>query len=216
MKIANIFNRNPLRPNQRDMLIEGEKVKSLVSYYDPSSAKKGNDASIIAVCASTVEGNVFVLDAIALPEVSPTIGFDNQIRGVVATLEKHHCNSVWVETNFSMSLAAEIRKWCKERKKKISIKDTRRTSTQNKEIYISDAIEPLLKTGRLHIHDRVWKNSDFLTEMRTFPEGKHDDVIDAISGCIHELKIPGIQFTGKENDLTRTPLHRAPRVVVVN
>lgn len=125
--------------------------------------------------------------------------------------KKNNCNEIYVEINRNDTLAIELRRYAKERKKKrISVRETFRT--QHKETFIADLMEPLIKIGRLYVRDKVFSNTILKDEMRKFPAGKTDDHIDAIAGAINELKIKGVSF-GDEKRLTKHPLRHSPKVI---
>lgn len=205
--------RNPLKPFVTPMKINGEDIRDLKAFWDPATGARNRDASVISVCASTEEGNVYIVALEALPAVSKDTAFDKQMQRVLDICSACHVNKIFVEVNFVRTLATELRRFAKAQKKKVSIQESVRS--QNKRDFIGDNIEPLIKVGRLYCTERILIDSDLKKEMRDFPTGKHDDHIDAVAGCIAELKIPGIQFKD-EKGLTDKPLRYAPVPVVVN
>jgi phage terminase large subunit-like protein len=54
-------------------------------------------------------------------------------------------------------------------------------------VFIAQIMEPLIKVGRLFVHERVRDKSAFLDELQAFPRMKHDDCIDAAAEAISNL-----------------------------
>lgn len=60
-------------------------------------------------------------------------------------------------------------------------------------------VEPIFEAGNVHVLRGDW-NADWLTELRAFPSGKHDDQVDNISaGWIHFQKKTGTIETSRTN-----------------
>jgi hypothetical protein len=68
-------------------------------------------------------------------------------------------------------------------------------ATKNKEIRIRTAIEPLLNDGLLYVERQIY--SDVINELRRFPLGKPDDILDAISLAESGTYVP---FADDENE----------------
>ena len=51
--------------------------------------------------------------------------------------------------------------------------------------------------------------------MRAFPNGKHDDTIDAITGALHALKMKNVSFN-KERNLSEIGFQGQPKVMYIN
>jgi phage terminase large subunit-like protein len=49
---------------------------------------------------------------------------------------------------------------------------------------------------RLYIHAMPWKDTPFKSELGDFPNGRHDDCIDAVAGAIHALSPHRIETAG--------------------
>lgn len=67
--------------------------------------------------------------------------------------------------------------------------------TQNKRVFIAQTLEPLIKIGRMYVHERVAKNSNFMSELEDFPNNAHDDCIDAVSESISHLPEPAVDVS---------------------
>ncbi len=48
-------------------------------------------------------------------------------------------------------------------------------------------MEPIFEAGNVHLTKGSW-NEDFLNQFARFPNGVHDDMVDAVSGAFHMLK----------------------------
>jgi predicted phage terminase large subunit-like protein len=47
---------------------------------------------------------------------------------------------------------------------------------------------PIIESGRLHLDKRAFWLRDFETELLSFPNGKNDDQVDALSQFLHWFK----------------------------
>ena len=62
-------------------------------------------------------------------------------------------------------------------------------------VFIAQTLEPLIKVGRMYVHERV-KETPFMDELQAFPQPRvHDDCIDATSGAISHLTNLAVDVT---------------------
>ena len=67
---------------------------------------------------------------------------------------------MFVEENFSATLASELRRVARELK--LSINVIPKFRSQNKLHFIAQTLEPVIKIGRLYVHERVKNETPFL------------------------------------------------------
>ena len=91
---------------------------------------------------------------------------------------------MYVEENFSATLANELRRVAREMK--IMVQVVPKFRSKNKMVFIAQTLEPLIKLGKMYVHERV-KETPFLDELQAFPRMKHDDCIDATAEAISHL-----------------------------
>ena len=128
---------------------------------------------------------MFVHDIRILSAVDSDRSFENQCKEIIETCAKHKIGHVFVEENFSATLANELRR--KAREMKLAITVIPKFRTQNKLQFIAQTLEPVIKVGRLFVHENVKNNTPFLEELSAFPRAKQDDCIDATSEAISHL-----------------------------
>ena len=125
-------------------------------------------------------------DVAVLSAVDDDRSFDNQCKEVIALCAKHKIGHVFVEENFSSTLANELRRVARELKLAINVIPKFRS--QNKLHFIAQTLEPIIKVGKMYVHERVKDNTPFLDELQAFPRAnKMDDCIDATSEAISHL-----------------------------
>ncbi|MDY0198952.1 MAG: phage terminase large subunit, partial [Tenuifilaceae bacterium] len=64
-----------------------------------------------------------------------------------------------------------------------------------------NAVAPILEAGNVHLLREEW-NNDFVEECASFPNGKHDDDVDAMSQALNRLRdVNAVDMTPTEQDL---------------
>lgn len=186
-------------------LVDGQVVRDLVAFWDPSSAKEGRDDSVLALLAMTEKGDVYVLHVELLSEVEPGQSFDIQCEEVLNVISTFGLERVCVESNFSPGLAGQLKKCARRRRRRVSVKPVHATGgrgkfkagiSRSKPNRIARALEPVMKTG-FYVHHNVWHGSDLRQQMIDFPGSKKDDILDAIAWAIYELRVPGVEKLGE-------------------
>tara|TARA_B110000503_G_scaffold132381_1_gene208272 strand:+ start:5265 stop:6734 length:1470 start_codon:yes stop_codon:yes gene_type:complete len=169
-------------------------VSRVCAAWDAATGLKGRDASVLSICARDQDGNTFVHDVITLTAVDKeTKDFTGQCREIISSCAKHKISHVFVEENFSQTLANELRRTAREMK--IMVQVIPKFRNKNKMVFIAQILEPLIKVGRLFVHERVRDHSLFLDELQSFPRMKHDDCIDATAECISNLPNIAVDVT---------------------
>ena len=190
-------------------------IKDLRAYYDPASGLRNRDNAVLAVVAKDEQGRKYILDAAVLPPML-TEGEDRfapQFHMILEVCKRTLCNTILVEKNFSSTLGSELRKYAKSVNARVRIKETNRTSKQNKIEFIAEHVGTNLTAGLLHIHEDCFRQ--FKSELEDFPKGRHDDRLDAVAGAIAELSPTRVDQSGTKL-LNEKGFHRNPTVHLVN
>lgn len=180
------------------MRIGDKRITRLCAAWDPATGLKGRDASVLAICGRDEEGYVYVHDVIEL-DAAVKKDFQRQCEQIIDVCSKYHIGHVFVEENFSPTLQNELRRTALDKKKKVVVMPVFRQ--KNKLAFMAQQLEPVVKVGRMRVHEQVKDNSHFLSQLQEFPYTRHDDCIDAVAEAINHLpepmtdvsKIPSIQ-----------------------
>jgi predicted phage terminase large subunit-like protein len=163
-----------------------KQITRLCAAWDAATGLQGRDASVLAVAARDPDGNTYIHDMVTLSAVDKnTKDFTGQCREIINTCKAHKISHVYVEENFSSTLANELRRVAREMK--IMVQVVPKFRNKNKMVFIAQIMEPLIKVGRLYVHERVRDQSNFMDELQAFPRMKHDDCIDAAAEAISNL-----------------------------
>ena len=181
--------------------VEEQEIKDITAYWDPATARKQRDDSALAIVASTVKGDIYVVYLQALSAVTVDEGFGIQCEEVVTALRAYGLERVHVERNFSEELSSTLRRKAKEMGYRLKVISEFRGTTgkaksfagQNKFKFIADQIDPAIRTNHFYVHTSIWEQSKLKGQLADFPMGKKDDLIDAISGAMEVLKRPKIK-----------------------
>ena len=161
-------------------------ITRICGAWDSASGLRGRDASVLSICARDDEGNTYIHDLKVLSAVDEkTKDFTEQCREIILCCAYHKLAHVVVEENFSATLANELRKVARDMKVFVQVIPKFRTT--NKRVFIAQTLEPIIKIGRMYVHERV-KNTPFFDELQAFPRPRMtDDCIDATSEAINYL-----------------------------
>jgi len=166
----------------------GEHEISGVSlYWDPSSGRAKSDGSVCAlVYRDDKNSTVFVHDMLYTRVLDDELyPLANQCENVLAFMGKYGLNRIGIEINGIGNALPEIIRNTAI-KKHMPINIVQIANHTKKEIRILNAIEPVLTTGRLYMHEKV-KQTMLLSEMLAWtPMGsnEHDDGLDALAGAL--------------------------------
>ena len=162
-------------------------------YWDPSTGRHNRDGSVCAlIYRDDKNRNVFVHDVLYMVVEDEDIHpLANQCENILCFMQKHRLTRIGIETNGIGNALPEILRDIAN-KKQININITQISNHINKETRILNALEPLLSTGHLYMHENI-KQTMLLSEMLAFtPVGskEHDDGLDALAGAISMMPIP--------------------------
>jgi len=155
----------------------------VVTFVDPAISQKqtADDTSIVTVGLDKENNNVYVID-VRRWKMLP----DEIINNLFNVVNTFHPQKVGIEINsYQKMLEIEIRKEMKKRNNFFLLEW--QTSSMNKEAKILSALQPRYNNVAI-IHQLRWKNVNELeAQLLKFPNGKHDDIIDALSMAIMML-----------------------------
>lgn len=160
-------------------------VKDLqvVTFVDPAISQKqtADDTSICTIGLDKKNNMVYLID-LRRGKMLP----DEIISHIFEVVNKYHPNKVGIETNaFQKMLEIEIRKEMRKRNTFFLLEG--QTSSMNKEAKIISALQPRYSNLTI-LHPKRWANIDELQwQLLKFPNGKHDDCIDALSMAVMML-----------------------------
>jgi predicted phage terminase large subunit-like protein len=183
--------------------IENYEISGAAFYWDPSSGRVNSDGSVcVLIYRDDKTSTVFVHD-ILYTTVSDEDMYPlaNQCETVLNFMKKHNIGRIGIEINgIGNALPEIIRNTAL--KKQMAINIIQISNHIKKETRILNAIEPILMTGRLYMHERI-KQTMLLSEMLAWtPMGsnEHDDGLDALSGALAMNPFP-IRAINKRNQI---------------
>ena len=162
-------------------------ISGVSFYWDPSSGRTKSDGSVCALIYRDDKNRIAFVHDILYMNVSDDdlYPLQNQCETVIDFMHKYNLNKIAVETNgIGNALPEIIRVTALQKHNNINI--TPISNHTKKETRILNAIEPLLTTNRLYMHERI-KQTMLLSEMLAWsPMGshEHDDGLDAIAGAL--------------------------------
>ena len=175
-------------------------IQRLVAAWDPATGMRGKDQSVLSIVARDMDGFIYVHDVIELPSAKEK-DFSYQCEMIIDVCDKHKVGHVYVEENFSPTLQNELRRTARDKKKQVVIIPEFRQ--QGKLNFIAQQLEPVIKIGKMKVHQRVLDNSHYMSQLEEFPYCRFDDCIDATAMAISKLPEPAV-------DVTKIPLIQSP------
>jgi len=168
-------------------------ITGVAFYWDPSTARQNHDGSVcVLIYRDDKNRNIFVHDIVYMvvseDDMHP---LSNQCESVISFMQQHHLNRIGIETNGIGNALPEIMRDIAQ-KRQVSINITQISNHVKKETRILNALEPLLSTGHLYMHEGI-KQTMLLSEMLAFtPVGskEHDDGLDALAGAVSMIPVP--------------------------
>ena len=185
---------------KKDYFMEYENPPSLESlkvytFIDPAISQK-QEADFTAIVTIGIDQNnrIYVLD-IFHERVEPS----DSINALFEIVKKYRPDRVWVEVvAFQKMLALEIRKQMNIRNTFFNLDEI--TPMWEKNSRIKTILEPRYSNINI-LHPKYNKNTkDLELELLKFPNGKHDDIIDALSWVVRMAEVESYG----DNDYVRT------------
>ena len=179
--------------NHRLACIGVHEISGVSFYWDPSSGRANSDGSVcVLIYRDDKNRNVFVHDVLyMLVADNDLYPLRNQCETVLDFMQNNFLNKIAVEINGIGNALPEIIR-TNALKKHMHVNITQIANHTKKETRILNAIEPLLTTGHLYMHERI-KQTVLLSEMLAWtPMGskEHDDGLDALAGAVSVMPAP--------------------------
>ena len=168
-------------------------ITGVAFYWDPSTGRQTCDGSVcVLVYRDDKNRNVFVHDVLYMnvsdDDMHPLA---NQCDRVLGFMKKHHLTRIGIEINGIGNALPEImRNTAQHHQIQINILPI--SNHTKKETRILNALEPLLSTGHLYMHEKI-KQTMLPSEMLAWtPIGskEHDDGLDAVAGAVSMMPTP--------------------------
>lgn len=150
------------------------------------------DESAIVVCGMDKDWKLYVLDYIK-GRWRPS----DLVARLFETRGKWHPHVCGMETNgFQRTLKLACEEEMRRQKNYFHIEEIKTGPERSKNDRIK-TLEPFYRNGSVS-HAAWMKGKDLEAELQTFPKGKHDDLIDAMSMCLPMLH-PGISLSDESD-----------------
>lgn len=168
-------------------------VTGLAAYWDPSGGRIKSDSSVcVLIYRDDQNRRVFVHDVRYLTVSDQNLHpLATQCEMVLDFMCTHNLTRIGIEVNgLGNALPEIIAETAKKRSQRVIVQKI--ANHRRKETRILDAIEPVLTTGRLYVHESV-RSTPLLSEMLGWsPLGtfQHDDGLDALAGALAIQTIP--------------------------
>ena len=174
----------------RNVRIGEHLITGVCLYWDPSSGHTSADGSVCAlVYRDDKNKTAFIHDILYLTvEDNDIHPLATQCESVLSFMQKHKTNRLGIEINGIGNALPEIMRRTADMKG-TPVNIVQISNHTKKETRILNAIEPLLNTGRLFMHNTI-KQTMLLAEMLSWtPIGsiEHDDGLDAVAGALTML-----------------------------
>ena len=162
-------------------------ISSVCFYWDPSCGRANSDGSVCAlVYRDDKNRTAFVHDVLYMTVSDDDLyPLASQCDTVLDFMRKHNLTKIAVEINGLGNALPEIIR-TSALKLHVPINIIQISNHVKKETRILNAIEPILTTGHLYMHEHI-KKTTLLSEMLAWtPIGsmEHDDGLDAIAGAL--------------------------------
>lgn len=193
--------------------LNGKKIISCSSWWDPSYGGEKSDHSVFAVIFIDEAGHYY-LHHISYIKTGNT-GLDeatDQCQQVVNIVKKYFIPSISIETNGIGKFLPGILK-NELAKENINCAVIEKTSSQSKQVRILEAFDVVLAAQALSVHDAV-KNTPFIHEMIEWqPSNKNgfDDGLDAVAGALslEPVRLKRFYATANKSWKGRSDTHQA-------
>lgn len=183
--------------------IAGHEISGVSFYWDPSVGRSKSDGSVCALIYRDDKTSTFFVHDILYITVSDEDlhPLASQCERVLDFMQKHNLVRIGVEINGIGNALPEIIRNVAITKQ-IPINIIQIANHTKKETRILNAIEPILTTGRLYMHERI-RQTMLLSEMLAWtPMGsnEHDDGLDAVAGALTMDSYP-VRAINKRNQI---------------
>ena len=168
-------------------------ITGVCCYWDPSSGHIKSDGSVcVLVYKDDKSKTAFIHDILYMnvsdEDMHPLA---TQCINIIGFMQKHKINRIGIEINgIGNALPEILRNIAQENQIPVNILPI--SNHTKKETRILNALEPMLATGRLYMHNKI-RQTMLLSEMLAWsPIGsvEHDDGLDAIAGALSMMPCP--------------------------
>jgi len=174
-------------------------IDQIVAYWDPASGTRNHDQRVLAIVARSTDNKAFVLGCWELPPIDESQSFYGQCEKVLIYLEQYNLHQIYVEQNFSITLASQLRETARRHGNR-ALTVTNVPRTISKANFIPMHVEPLLKSGNLYLHEDTRSTRKLLQQIKEFgPKIKHEDALDSVAGALSLLSFRS-QLAGSLRD----------------
>ncbi|WP_119679673.1 phage terminase large subunit [Indioceanicola profundi] len=174
------------------MELAGRRVVSARAWWDPSLARAGGDASVVAVVFFGAEGDAWLHRIEYLSAGAAEESAQAQCEAVAGLLRSVPVRTLHVEANGVGGFLPQLLRGVLARHG-LAVSVCKEVSRAPKAQRIQEGIEARLAAGMLHAHAGVFA-TPLIAEMRDWrPEGAGpDDGLDALAGCLlaEPLRLP--------------------------
>lgn len=164
--------------------LNGKQLTKLIAVYDPATALPGKDDSVVCIMGQDQDKNVYLHRAVALPAISPTLGYQSQTDEIVKLMKEHGVVQIAVETNLAKAIDVDLNASARRLSHPIRIKKIHSNSV-SKVTRIAVALEALMGSGKFYAHESI-DATPFRQQAMDFPasvkrKGAKDDFLDCAS-----------------------------------
>lgn len=168
-------------------------ITGYTCYWDPSSGHANSDGSVcVLVYRDDKNRNFFIHDIMYMKVSDDDIHpLATQCGAVLDFMQKHRLSRIGIEINGIGNALPEIMRDVAQRKH-LPINILTISNHTKKETRILNALEPVLTTGRLYMHNNI-RQTMLVSEMLAWtPIGsvEHDDGLDAVAGALTMVPCP--------------------------
>jgi len=182
------------RNGRRELSIAGNLMVGAACWWDPAYGKPDSGDGSVVACVFTDRVGVYWLHDIAYltfdsARLVETDEASQLCEHVVAFAIRNEQPSVIVENNgLGRFLPGLLRRAAAAAGQPLQV--TEATSTTTKARRILEAFDPLLASGHLNAHERIWSTA-FIREMSEWraENSSRDDGLDAVAGCLRSQPV---------------------------
>lgn len=172
------------------LYLDGKRIMHCGAWWDPSLAKAGGDASVLAVAFRDEDGRILLhhVEYIRFDPSGTDENLDQQCRKAAVVLQLLRVPSVTIEMNgIGAHVPGALRTALAKDRVACAVREA--NTSRAKDVRILEAFDALLAARALHVHESVRK-TPFIAEMREWRpgvKGLRDDGLDAVAGALSLL-----------------------------
>lgn len=175
-------------------------VRHAIITVDPASTYESNrgDSTVVALYEIDHDSNIYIRD-IQRGHWNP----DEIIEHMITMHKAYGVRRIGIESMaFQKWLCFYLEKRRQSEYLSFRVEPIRRAPNEKKNKRL-ERIQPYLRSGKIHVRENEPELEALRKELREFPHGQHDDILDTLADAIELLKPP--HKTKKEHLLYRVP-----------